>query len=101
MTGNPQETSKPHQWKWTPESESDILLIYYIYVLEASPPVYRLYLQTRDGCLEPVSIQEEKNFKFDSDRRAITMAKAMRQEIPVPVSQPVKSRERGPSCSIC
>ncbi len=104
-------TEQPHQWKWTPPSnqrtesgdsniESDILSIYYVYVLEETPPVYRLYIQLKDGRLEPVASQQEKNFKFDSDRRAVMMAKARRQEIPVAVSKP-QTRERGPSCSIC
>lgn len=100
------EVKAPHEWKWTPPSntdagaESEILSIYYVYVIEKTPPIYRLYIQTRNGTLEPISKQHEKYYKLDGDRRAIMMAKSMRQEIPAAVPAPVK-RERGPSCSIC
>lgn len=102
LEGMKSEIKEPHQWKWTPPSdtESEILSIYYVYVLEETPPIYRLYIQTRNGTLEPISKQHEKNFKLDGDRRAIMMAKSMRQEIPAAVPAPMK-RERGPSCSIC
>ena len=89
------------KWVWTVQdenTESKIHKLYYAYSLEDSPPIYVLFAQMRNGDMKKFSLLNPK--EFPDDTAAFEAAEGKPFEIPVPIPDPSKKRERGPSCSL-